>query len=504
MITDLFLNSCFSLVFSNHGKVKKESYRDILSIISFVEKKDKLDIPVVVKNKTECLKEICRLKLDDKQDDNIVDSILASEKFKGLSDFIESKRLEKNDDQMIKDHKNQIRLRRKFVDMFPNYDSLNKFLDTAKNGSFDSLDTFVNDYDLITKEMYSNLMRTNRLDSNENCSSLDLLNDSFDTAVEQIKAKYDSKNTVPTGIRIFDNEIFNGGYAKSRLYLFGGGSSSGKSTLMLNTFASQVTGINIDGTIISKLMEQSNVDPNPQVYLYVTLENQIDESLLRLYQSQFNKTEVSALRSMKDGDFVKQELSKKLRKNAVPVIKYYPKYSIGVIDLMTIIDDVESQYGKGSLKCLYVDYLDLLKGETKYDAYRLELGFITSGLKDLAVEYNIPVVSGSQLNKSVYGADDSKSFNLGMVSESMKKVDHADFVSMMIKDRTDQIVHMRVGKNRGGISEVSLDFNVKFEIFKFINGFKVTASSKKLVESGVDASGGTFTGGTFSGGLDGF
>ena len=66
MITDLFLNSCFSLVFSNHGKVKKEVFRDILYIISFVEKKDKLDIPVVVKNKTECLKEICKLKLDDK------------------------------------------------------------------------------------------------------------------------------------------------------------------------------------------------------------------------------------------------------------------------------------------------------------------------------------------------------------------------------------------------------------------------------------------------------
>ena len=62
MITESFLNSCFSLVLSK-SKVRKTKvfFRDILEIIESYEKKESLEIPLAVKNKVDCLKKICSI-----------------------------------------------------------------------------------------------------------------------------------------------------------------------------------------------------------------------------------------------------------------------------------------------------------------------------------------------------------------------------------------------------------------------------------------------------------
>ena len=52
--------------------------------------------------------------------------------------------------------------------------------------------------------------------------------------------------------------------------------------------------------------------------------------------------------------------------------------------------------------------------------------------------------------------------------ESIKKVEHADFVMLLAKDMTEKgLVHGRVGKNRSGKSGDSIEFDVDFERFKF-------------------------------------
>jgi hypothetical protein len=61
------------------------------------------------------------------------------------------------------------------------------------------------------------------------------------------------------------------------------------------------------------------------------------------------------------------------------------------------------------------------------------------------------------------------------MSESIKKVENADFIGLLAADKFNkELVHGRIGKNRSGKSNVSLDFNVSFKRFKFIN---VTYSS---------------------------
>jgi len=114
--------------------------------------------------------------------------------------------------------------------------------------------------------------------------------------------------------------------------------------------------------------------------------------------------------------------------------------------------------------------------------YRIELGDITLGLKALAVEYNIPVITLTQLSRSAYRTEKANELNLDQMGESIKKVEHADFVALLIKDSiTDTLVLMKVAKNRSGKSNVSAEFEVNFEWFKFISGHKVKNENKSTM-----------------------
>ncbi len=472
MLTELFLNSCFSLVLNKTTKIKKNKiiYRDILEILNFYIKKQKNEIPITIQNKIECLYEICELKLKDKSDDNVIDSISYGEKFKSLMSFIIVKREEEISDITLSDHINQIRMRKKLNGVINNYDDLSKFLEIIKSGNYDSIDDIIFNYEKLIKEANFNLMESSRSISLESSASLDLNKDDFSSVIEMIKKKYDKSNTLPTGFPILDSEVFNnGGFEKSRLYIFGGGSGSGKSTLILNC---------INNDIIKA--RDKNTTNESSIYPYFTLENLIDESLLRLYQMMFEKDQITTLREINSGIDIKKAINDRTKISGCSIIfKYFAKHSISCTDIRMHLDDIIDEYGKGCLRGLYVDYLDLLRSDINNELYRLELSYITSSLKDIAVIYNIPVITVSQLNRAVYRNQDSKSLNMDMMSESIKKVEHADFIALMSKDQTtNNKVYMKVVKNRCGKDNVAIDFNVNFEHYKFLNGLKTSNSQK--------------------------
>jgi len=160
MITDLFLNSCFSIVLNKTTKIKKNKslYRDIIEILNFFKEKQKNEIPINIQNKLECLNEICKLKLNEKTDDNVIDSILYGQKYKTLADFIAVKRNEEVSDTILSDHICQIRMRKKLNGIVSNYDEIEKFLDIIKSGNYDSIDEIIFNYEKIIKEANFNLM----------------------------------------------------------------------------------------------------------------------------------------------------------------------------------------------------------------------------------------------------------------------------------------------------------------------------------------------------------
>jgi len=479
MITDSFLNSCFSLLLNQKSKIKKTKglYRDIVEILNFSEQRDTYEIPVDIKNKVDCLKKISEMLLTDKTISSVRDSISLSEKFKEHLGLLDLKANEDISEPVLQDYVRQIRIRKKISALFTNYDELNKVLESIKDGSFDSIDDLVEDYEITIKKLYSNMMESQRSVTIEAAASLDLVNDSYDHVISMIKKKYERTSKTPTGFTLLDNKIMIGGYEPSRLYIWGGGSGAGKSTMLNNTIIKSAT---IDPAMDPSVANKFVPGKITRVYIYVTMENTIEESLMRTYQPLFNKTSSEMLNDISNGIDIKKRVSDQLAKcGSTIVMKYFPAMSVSTLDLMGVVDDSIERYGKESIAGLYIDYLDLLKTDTKYDMYRLELGHITLSLKTLAVQYNIPVITGSQLGRRVYSVQNSQELNLDQMSESIKKVEHADFVALLAKDSSDNsVVHGKIGKNRAGESNINVDFSVDFSRFKF-NTVNLCANKEK-------------------------
>ena len=249
--------------------------------------------------------------------------------------------------------------------------------------------------------------------------------------------------------------------------------NSGKSTFLINLINK---GIDYFGSLC--LQDETRKKDPKKVFIYITLENLIDESLMRMYQSMFDRSydDLINLVVSDSNTEIKQNIFSKLdAANMTVIMKYFPKFSITPTDINMIIDDVASIYGKENIKAVLVDYLDLLEMDRikhkSNDLYRLELSKITASLKDIAVEHNVPLITLTQLGRDVYGKSfDPKSLNLGLISEAIKKVEHADFVALMVRDAADDSkVYMYVGKNRGGKSNVHMIADVEFEKFKFLS-----------------------------------
>lgn len=471
MITEAFVNSCFSLVLNKHTKIRKTKalYRDILEVLNFTEKKETIEIPLMIKGKTDCLKKILEMLIDDKPLDAIIDSISFSERFNQYRDFLEGKINEILKDSEILALIKQVSLRKKMAGLFENYDDLNIVLDKIKDGTFDAIDDLIEDYEITIRKLYTNMMDCNRQLTLQAAASLDLVKDDFKHVLDMVVKKYGETNATPTGFGILDTLVTRGGFEPSRLYVFCGSSGSGKSTIM-NNFIYRAAQKGVE-----------NKGGGKNVFIYVTLENTIEEALMRTYMPMFGKDIKSMLRDITQNVDIKSLVKNKLDEtNSVIVMKYFPAMSISTIDLAGVLDDVINEYGKESIRGLYVDYLDLLRTETKYDMYRLELGHITLSLKTLAVEYNVPVITASQLGRGAYKISNSADLGVEMVGESIKKVEHADFIMLLAKDPVnDGIVHAKVGKNRAGKGGISIDFKVRFEEFKFIEAIAKASVEKE-------------------------
>ena len=129
-------------------------------------------------------------------------------------------------------------------------------------------------------------------------------------------------------------------------------------------------------------------------------------------------------------------------------MKYFKGGSIGCLDIELIINEIIDKYGKDSLKGVFVDYLDILKSDKPQELFRIELSHITLGLKTIAVEYNVPLLTATQTTRSGHDNSDPE---LSDTSESFGLPATADLMFALIRseqlDEMDQIMVKQL-KNR--------------------------------------------------------
>jgi replicative DNA helicase len=463
MITDHFLNTCITVCLSNSGRVTDPIIQDIQDILLTFEKT--AEVPLEINQKFALLKILCDFKMAGKTKDTIIDSIVSFGQFVSMKDYLILKSNEVEDDK-ISDYVKQIRCKKKFSLLLKDFNKLSKFVEDFDTSEFDSLEKVVVDYEDLISDIYSIMAEEKRKDNISKVSSLSLRNDNYTNVFDQIKLNYSGVNTVPTGYQELD-KLMRGGYDPGRLYVFGGASGDGKSAYLINNIKNAVE------------KDSRDKDGLINVYAYISLENLIDESLLRLYSSWSQKDYDKILTNWDSERRVAETfLRNKVQvHNAEVDIQYKAPDTFTVFDLRVYIQSLRNAYkGKGRLRAVYVDYLDLLKSAKSFDVYRLELGYITLLLKVVAVAENIPIITATQLNRDGY---DKGTFSLTQMGESIKKVEHSDFVALLKAQLPDamgktrfQDLDVYIGKNRCGAKDKKITLRADFSKFNIEDSSK--------------------------------
>lgn len=129
----------------------------------------------------------------------------------------------------------------------------------------------------------------------------------------------------------------------------------------------------------------------------------------------------------------------------------------------------------GGLSVIMVDYIQLMKGQTRFENRSLEVGEISRSLKMLAKELDIPIIALSQLNREVEGRRDHRPMNSDL-RESGSLEQDADMIMFLHResvyhkgeegDIDDGKAILIVGKNRNGATrDIELQFQGAYTAF---------------------------------------
>jgi len=135
------------------------------------------------------------------------------------------------------------------------------------------------------------------------------------------------------------------------------------------------------------------------------------------------------------------------------IVKHWPTKSAGLNTMRASLDKLKLQ-GKNP-DVIIVDYADLLKGNSRKERHE-ELEEIVEGLRGIAGEYEVPLFTASQINRS--GANDDVITGTS-IAGSFSKLMTADFVvslSRKIEDKLAGTGRWHVIKNRFGPDGMTL------------------------------------------------
>ena len=295
---------------------------------------------------------------------------------------------------------------------------------------------------------------TTELKTQKLTSSAELLSHVF------LELKKRSQNPTLAGISsgFFDLDSFTQGFQKSDLIIIAGRPSMGKTALALNI------GLNI--------IKSSQIP-----VLFFSLEMSKEQLTYRLLT---NETDITSLR-LKSGNLYKNDW---LKLNTI--IKNLSGLPFFIDDTSNpSIQDIKSKIKKilfeqNQIGLIIIDYLQLMQTTlSKTDSRAQELSQITRSLKNLAREFNVPIIALSQLSRNVENRVNKRPI-LSDLRESGSIEQDADLVLMLYRDsyynslrNSEDLdiydnVELIIAKQRNGpVGTIDLEFDSKRT--KFLN-----------------------------------
>ena len=469
MITETFLNNCLSLVFSKKSnELEISAYQDIGFCLATFEKAFVDNIPVMLKNKFDLLKMICANMIKGGSLPEIMVSVAASGKYQQFVDLIQVKSATPLDNKAQTGHLNALQQLVAYMKVCGEDKKWHDYFDKVNSGNIETIEEVIGEYKNLVKASFNDVADFEIKSSLGLVTSLNAPNDDCSRIIEEIQKKYSPQNVISSGIKELDEEFLSGGYQPSRIYLYAGISGVGKSILLLNmAIRGAMSRLNQEDSIFSY---GPTIDSEPQrVFLYVTCENYVYETWMRLYFALTKTRKEELLTKLRAGSITSKDIQMEITRilepyNCAIQIEYFPSNSISPGNIAALIQKYNRNPQSRVVKAVYLDYLDLLLPDEKEELRWVDLGAITTRLKTISASFEIPIITATQLNREAYrkgkGGDKESDSGMETISESIQKVFIADFGAIIqrekkIESNGDQPpkpvkIYLSVEKNRDG------------------------------------------------------
>lgn len=238
----------------------------------------------------------------------------------------------------------------------------------------------------------------------------------FEDPETRLKRLQDKSNYLTTGWSSLDKKLY-GGFTRGSLNIFAGGSGSGKSLFLQNLALNYVfNGFNV---------------------IYITLELSEDLVNMRLDAMVTGQSTSDVMRDItRAANIVKNKAAQSTVGDLK--VKKFPEAGTTSNDLRAYLKEYEIQEGRKP-DVLIVDYLDLMHpNNAKIDVSSLftKDKFVSEELRAIGSDWDIPVISASQLNRQSVEAQE---FDHSHIAGGISKINTADnvfaiFTSMTMKE----------------------------------------------------------------------
>lgn len=297
---------------------------------------------------------------------------------------------------------------------------LQKTLKSLSNGKLNSRD--------IISQIQNETLSMSEINKNKAITDAELMNKTYD----MIQRNYESGDKIlglETGISLLDKAI--NGLQKKKLYVIAGRPGMAKSAFALN--------------IAQKVSETKRV-------LYYSLEMSEEElGLRRLAMTSFIDSAKIERGSMTDEEWLK--ITKTT--NNISKCNCITDCTPGV-HILTMKAQCKKMQLQGGIDALVIDYLGLMSKKNMGDSLREQLSNICEQLKNLAKDFNIPVILLSQLSRAPEGRPDHRPM-LSDLKETGGVEENADVVILLYRDEyynkdTEEknVIEANIAKQRGG------------------------------------------------------
>ncbi len=255
-------------------------------------------------------------------------------------------------------------------------------------------------------------------------------------------------------------------------------SGGGKSTVLLSLAHMIQKSICKEDILYQQILKDKAMTvSNPKLCVYYfTFENSKDETLERYYPA------ITGIKMNTLEDF--ENNSDKLREaisqyDVALSIKYRGSFTTSHLDIIRVI---EEDIARGYIPiAILADYIGIMVAADGTIERRLQLEKVTAGLKDVAVRFNCPVLSGAQIKKDSYQNTGSE-ITISDIKESSGIIDNADTIigawdSEKYDPKTGQgdtnssvkYMTFKSLKQRNHTSNISAMIKINFERFSLLN-----------------------------------